>query len=266
MGNTPAGRRKWHAPVLAIALAAGLGVTSLPAYADGPAPNAVTVDGLWNQSDGIRADSGWYFLQTWWDQAGLALNRDPAQRGLAELGQANAELLNAYSLLNEARTNPGPHPVALLDPLLSRALGAITGNEVRAPLGSLFASMNQGMLNVEGRGSSQDIVDALLRHAAQRQRDAQRDLAQSPELDAVWTANSARDQAMLVKILALAGPEANATGLIAAVTDLDHQRQALQKKHTGRDHGVASHQNGEGQGQDHGGGSTAHQGNGQGQP
>jgi hypothetical protein len=266
MGNTPARRRNWHAPVLAIALAASLGVTTLPAYADGPAPSSVTVDGLWNQPKAIRADSGWYFLQTWWDQVGLALNRDPVHRGLAELAQANAELLDAYSILNEARTDPGPHPVAVLDPLLSRALGAITGKEVNAPLGSLFASLNQAMLHVQGRGSSQDIVDGVLRHAAQRQREAQGDLAQSPELDAVWTANSTRQQAMLGKLLALAGPAANATSLIAAVTDLDHQRQALAKQHTGRDHGVAAHQNGQGQGNNNGGASDDHQGKGQGQP
>lgn len=255
-------------PVLAIALAVGLGLTSLPAYADEPAANTVTVDGLWNQTDAIRADSGLYFLQTWWDQAGLAINRDPVQRGLAELGQANAALLDAYSLLNEARTDPGPHEVPLVDPLLSRGLGAITGKEVRAPIGSLFASLNQAMLSIEGRGSSQDIIDSVLRHAAQRQREAQRDLAQSPELDAVWTANSAREQTILGKLLALAGPDANAASVIAAVTDLDHQRQALAQQHTGRDHGVAAHQNGQGQGQGNNQSrqSGEQKGSGQGQP
>lgn len=266
MGKNPARRRNWHAPVLAIALAAGLGLTSLPAYADGPSANTVTVDGLWNQTNAIRADSGLYFLQTWWDQAGLALNRNPVQRGLAELGQANAALLDAYSLLNEARMDPGPHDVPLVDPLLSRGLGAITGKEVRAPIGSLIASLNQAMLNVEGRGSGQDIVDSLLRHAAQRQREAQRDLAQSAELDAVWTANSAREQTILGKLLTLAGPDANAASVVAAVTDLDHQRQALAQQHTGRDHGVAAHKNGQGQGDNQGGQSGEQKGNGQGEP
>lgn len=263
MGKKPARRRNWHAPVLAIALAAGLGLTCLPAYADA---NTVTVDGLWNQTDAIRADSGLYFLQIWWDQAGLWLNRDPGQRGLAELGQANAALLDAYSLLNEARTDPGPHDVPLVDPLLSRGLGAITGKEVRAPIGSLFASLNQAMLTVEGRGSGQDVVDSLLRHAAQRQREAQRDLAQRAELDAVWTANSAREQTILGKLLALAGPDANSASVVAALTDLDHQRQALAQQHAGRDHGVAAHQNGQGQGNNQSGQSGEQKGSGQGQP
>src|SRR5437660_10893041 len=110
MGNHPARRGQSRAPLLATALAIILAATVLPAQADGNGPDSAIVDSLWNQPEGVRPDSGWYFIQAWWDQAGLVLTLDPRQRGLTELGMANADLLTAYSLLAEARTNPGPHP------------------------------------------------------------------------------------------------------------------------------------------------------------
>lgn len=248
MGHNPAQRGHSRAPLLAIALAVSMALTAQPATADGDTQDTASVDSLWNQPEGMPVDSGWYFIQAWWDQAALAINRDPTQRGLAELAQANADLLNTYSLLAEARTDPGPHPVALVDPLLSSAYATITGVRVKAPLGSVFAWLNQSMLNVEGRGSTEDIAYRLLRQCGQRQQAAAGDLPQSPDLDGVWAANSLREQAMLEKLQTLASEGPDATALTAVIADLDQQRQDLLKNRSGKKAAPHAHGNGQQQG------------------
>lgn len=247
MGQSAGPRGLVRAPLLVTALAAGLLLASVPARAADP---AMDVDSLWNQPEAISVSSGWYFVQAGWDQAARAAERDPARRSLAELAQANTDLLNAYSLLAEARTDPDPRPVPLVDPAIASLYGTVTGVKVRAPLGSLFAWFNQAMLNFEGRGSTQDIAKSLLRDFAQRQRAADEGLLQRADLDDAWAANSLRQQAMLAKLQALAAAEGPDGAAVAAlVTDAEHQRQDLLKHHRGRHDG--GHANGQAHGDGH---------------
>jgi len=210
----------------------GLILTALPAAA-GEASGTVSVDSLWNQPGGLSADSGWYFLQQWWDQAARTATRDQTQRGLAELAQANTDLLNAYSLLAEASTDPGPHPVPGIDPLLSGLYATVTGVHVKAPLGGFFAGLNQAMLDVEGRSSTADIIESLLQDFDRLQQAADRDLAQSQGVKSLWAANSLRQAGVIANLQALAGEVSDAVSLRTAVTDLDHQRQNILKEHDG---------------------------------
>ncbi|HLB77856.1 MAG TPA: hypothetical protein VJO72_12545 [Candidatus Dormibacteraeota bacterium] len=214
------------------AVVLGLTLTALPAAAGEPA-GTVSVDSLWNQPGGLNVDSGWYFLQQWWDQAALTTTRDRTQRGLAELAQANTNLLNAYSLLAEANTDPGPHPVPGIDPLLSDLYATVTGVHVKAPVGGFFAGLNQAMLNVEGRGSTGDIIQSLLQNFEKLQQAADRDLAQSPGFKSLWAANSLRQAGVIANLQALAGEVSAAASLRTAVTDLDHQRKNILTEHDG---------------------------------
>src|SRR3982075_4604841 len=100
------------------------------------ATSGADVDALWNQHDGASVDSAFYVVQTWWDGLTRATQNDPAQRGLAELAQANADLLNAYTLLQQKRSGAGPQPVAVIDPFLSGIYNFITGSNTKAPIGS----------------------------------------------------------------------------------------------------------------------------------
>lgn len=241
MGHRAGPRGLVRAPLLAISLGASLLLVTEPAFAD---DSPTDVDSLWNQPEAVSVDSGWYFIQAGWDQAALAVQHDPTQHSLAELARANADLLNAYSLLAEARTDPGPHPVPLVDPLLSSLYGTVTGVRVSAPLGSLFSWLNQTMLTIEGRGSSVDIAGSLLRDFGHRLQAADHGLPQAPGLDDLWVANSQRQQTMLAKVQVLAAESPDAASLTALVTDVDHQRQDLLKHHTSRgDHGnIHGHQ------------------------
>src|SRR5712691_333079 len=102
------------------------------------AASAADVDALWNQPQGVSADSAFYVVQEWWD--GLTrTTSDPIQRGLAELAQANADLLNTYTLLQQQRSGAGPQPVAVIDPFLSGIYNFITGSDAKAPVGSLLS-------------------------------------------------------------------------------------------------------------------------------
>jgi hypothetical protein len=232
MGKNSARRGLTRAPMLLAAVVLGLILTALPAAA-GEASGAVSVDSLWNQPGGLSADSGWYFLQQWWDQAARAATRDQTKRGLAELAQANTDLLNAYSLLAEASTDPGPHPVPLIDPLLSDLYGTVTGVHVKAPVGGLFAGLNQAMLNVEGRGSTADIIQGLLQDFENLQQAADRDLAQSPGFKSLWAVNSLRQAGVIANLQALAGEVSDAASLRTTVADLDHQRKTFLREHDG---------------------------------
>src|SRR5689334_20870253 len=157
-------------------LAAGIvGALALAPLCVGAAASS-EVDALWNQPDGVSVDSAYYVVQSWWDGLTRGTQSDPTQRGLDELAQANTDLLNAYTLLQRQRTDPGPQPVAIIDPLLSSVYNAVTGSNVKAPVGSLFNWANQGLLKLEGRGSVNDIVRSLMQDYRAKQAAAMRDL------------------------------------------------------------------------------------------
>jgi hypothetical protein len=203
-------------------LAAGCGIAvamaPIGAAADAASP-AADVDALWNQPQGTRVDSAFYIVQAWWDGLALASQRDPRQRGLRELAQANEDLLNAYTLLEEQRNDPGPHPVPGIDPLLSGVYGFITGVHGRAPIGSVLSWMNQGLLHLEGRGSTETIIRSLLLDSQKREAAASTDLQiqSGSAVDLLWSANAKRESAILLKIQDLA-PEMSSVGPALAAT------------------------------------------------
>lgn len=174
-------------------------------------------DALWNQPQGTRPDSAFYVIQAWWDGLTRATSRDPKQRGLKELSQANNDLLNAYTLLEEQRTDPGPHPVAVIDPLLSGAYGIVTGVHVKAPVGSLLGWINDSVVQLEGRGNRDSIVRNLLSDYQMQRAAARRDLAPSTA-DPLWSANASRETAMLQKIASLENTSPGVPGLLATAT------------------------------------------------
>src|SRR2546430_16526164 len=106
------GRRRLGAAAIASAMA----LIPLTAAASN---NTADADALWNQPESVSADSAFYVIQSRRDGIGRATQSDPTQRGLDELAQANADLLSRHSVLLRQRTDPGPHPVAVIDPLLS---------------------------------------------------------------------------------------------------------------------------------------------------
>jgi hypothetical protein len=211
--------------LLAVAIAAALAAAPLlPAAAGG-----ADVDALWNQPEGVSVDSAFYVVQTWWDGLTRTAQSDPARRGFDELAQANADLLNAYTLLQRQRTDPGAQPVAVLDPLLAGIYNVVTGSQAKAPIGSVFAWLNQSVVRLEGRGSTNDMVRALLKDYQARQSAAQRDLQQSNvNVDALWTANARRASAFLVKLKAEAAP---GDGVMTLLNDADQSTVALAAKH-----------------------------------
>jgi len=194
------------------------------------------VDALWNQPDGVSVDSAYYVVQTWWDGLTRATQSDPTQRGLDELAQSNSDLLNAYTLLQRQRTDPGPQPVAIIDPLLSSVYNAVTGSNVKAPIGSVFNWANQSLLKLEGRGSTNEIVRSLLQDYGAKQAAAMRDLpAGHADTDAVLAANAQRETAFLVKIKGVATP---ADGLAGVLDAADQSTQAKDKiKDNSKDNG-----------------------------
>ena len=203
---------------LALVGAAALMMAAMPGVAADSTPStSAQVDSLWNQPQGARVDSAVYIVQSWWDGLTRGTQRDPRQRGLQELAQANEDLLNAYTLLQEQRDDPGPHPVAVIDPMLSGAYGFISGVHVKAPIGSVLGWINQGLVHLEGRGSTDDILKSLLRDYQKQQVAAGRDLAPGPD-SAVLTANGSRQSAMLLKIADVASSNADDGALVADVT------------------------------------------------
>jgi hypothetical protein len=194
------------------------------------------VDALWNQPDGVSVDSAYYVVQTWWDGLTRTTQNDPTQRGLDQLAQANTDLLNAYTLLQRQRTDPGPQPVAIIDPLLSSVYNAVTGSNVKAPIGSIFNWANQSLLKLEGRGSTNEIVRSLLQDYGAKQAAAMRDLPSGhADTDALLAANAQRETAFLVKIKSVATP---ADGLAGVLDAADQSTQANGKiKDKGKDTG-----------------------------
>ena len=197
--------------LLAAVVAAALALGPLSASAASP-----DVDALWNQPQGVSVDSAFYVVQEWWDGVTRGAQSDPTQRGLAELAQANADLLNAYTLLQQKRSGAGPQPVAVIDPFLAGTYNFITGSHAKAPIGSVFNWANQSLLGLEGRGSTTDIVQSLLRDYRSRQAAAQRDLqlAGRNDLVALWATNADREGAFLVKIKGVAIAADGLAGLL----------------------------------------------------
>jgi hypothetical protein len=223
--------------LLAACVAAALLLVPIRAAAVSPAD----VDALWNQPQGLNADSAFYVLQAWWDDVTRSRQSDPTQRGMDELAQANTDLLNVYTLLQHQRSGAGPQPVAVIDPFLSGIYNFVTGSNAKAPVGSLFSWANQSLLKLEGRGSNADIVGSLLADYQTRQLAAERELHIQPGASALalWSANASRETAMLVKIKGLA---AAGDGMAALVADADKATTALAAKHpvTGATAGAAA--------------------------
>jgi hypothetical protein len=209
--------RSWLLPFLCASLM--VSVTPVAAAADAAGTSAA-VDTLWNQPQGTRPDSALYIVQLWWDGLTRPRAQDQTQRGLQELSQANSDLLNAYSLLQEMRDDPGPHPVAVVDPVLSGAYGFITGVHVKAPIGSVLSWLNQSLVHLEGRGNTDAIVRALL-YDYQAQRAAAGDHLAAATTDPVWAANSARQTAMLARIQQLAAPSLGVALLLAEASSTE---------------------------------------------
>jgi hypothetical protein len=219
-------RRVIQRRLVAASIASALALAPLTVIASGSSE----VDALWNQHDGVNVDSAYYVVQAWWDGLTRATQSDPTQRGLDELAQANTDLLNAYTLLQKQRNNPGPQPVAIIDPLLSSLYNFVTGSNVKAPVGSLFDWANQGLLSLEGRGSNNDIVRSLLQDYRAKQAAAMRHLpAGNAETDGILAANAQRESAFLVKLKTIATP---ADGLTALLDAADQSTIAVAAKHS----------------------------------
>jgi len=229
--------------LLAVAIASAMGLVPLTAAAS--IDNA-QADALWNQPQSVSADSAFYVVQAWWDGIARAMQGDPTQRGLDELAQANSDLLSVHALLLQQRTDPGPHPVAVVDPLLASIYNVITGSNAKAPVGSVFSWINQSLLKLEGRGSTDDIVRVLLKDYQAKQTAAERDLRPTSGLDtdALLTANAQRVTAFLPKIKALSSPD---DGLADLLHDVDQSTTAVAARH---------HGNGDGGGQANGNGNA----------
>jgi hypothetical protein len=227
-------RRVVQRRLVAASVVAVLSLVPLTAEAAG----AGDVDALWNQPQGMSVDSAFYVVQVWWDGLAHTAESDPIQRGMDELAQANADLLNAYTLLQRQRSGAGPQPVAIIDPLLSSLYNVITGANAKAPVGSMFNWANESLLKLEGRGSSNDIVQALLKDYRSKQAAAERDLhlTAASDLAPLWAANADRESAFLVKIKAVT---TSADGLAGVLQEADQSTTALALKHRGDGSGNA---------------------------
>jgi hypothetical protein len=212
-------------------LAAGIAAALALAPLSVAAASSSEVDALWNQPDGVSVDSAYYVIQTWWDGLTRATQTDPTQRSLEALTQANTDLLNAYTLLQRQRTDPGPQPVAIIDPLLSSVYNAVTGSNVKAPIGSIFNWANQSLLKLEGRGSTNEIVRSLLQDYAAKQAAAMRDLPSGhADTDALLAANAQRETAFLVTIRSVATPADGLAGLLAAADQSTQAKDNIRDK------------------------------------
>jgi hypothetical protein len=218
--------------LVAACVVAALSLVPLTAQA----ASATDVDALWNQPQGVGGDSAFYVVQEWWD--GLTrMTSDPTQRGLAELTQANADLLNTYTLLQQQRSGAGAQPVAVIDPLLSSIYNFITGSNTKAPVGSLLNWANQSLLNLEGRGSTSDVMKSLLKDYRSQQAAAERDLAGQSDLGALWATNADRDSAFLLKIRGLA---IASDGLAGSLNDAGQSTIAIAAKKRADDQGKSN--------------------------
>jgi hypothetical protein len=223
--------------LIAAVVAAAISLVPLTAQAAG----AADVDALWNQPQGVSVDSAFYVVQAWWDGLTRSTQSDPTQRGLAELAQANADLLNAYTLLHQQRSGAGPQPVAVIDPFLTSIYNVITGSNAKAPVGSMLSWANQSLLSLEGRGSTTDIVQSLLKDYRTQQDLAERHLhlAGRSDLVALWAANADRESAFLLKIK---GVTIASDGLTTALNEAGHSTIAIAAKKRAEGQAIAEGQ------------------------
>jgi hypothetical protein len=251
--------------LVAATIAAIMAVIPLTAGASG----MPSVDSLWNAPQGTPMDSALYVIQSWWDGYNRQVSNDPTQRGLDELSQANADLLNAYTLLQHEHSS-APQPVAILDPLLSSVYDAVTGSNAKAPLGSLFSAINHGLLSLEGRDSTGELVRALLQDYRAKQAVAVRDLhaRAGSRYDGLLAGNAHREADFLTQVTQVSAPDDGVASLLA---DADLQTTILASHKSldelalaaSADHGKGS-DNGHGQGGGQGQGNSKSQGNGPG--
>jgi hypothetical protein len=228
--------------LLAAGIVGALALAPLSVAAAGGAQ----VDALWNQQNGVSVDSAYYVVQTWWDGLTHGTQTDPTQRGLDELAQANTDLLNAYTLLQRQRTDPGPQPVAIIDPLLSSIYNVVTGSDVKAPIGSVFDWANQGLLKLEGRGTTSDIIRSLMQDYRAKQASAMRDLpAGQTDTAALVAANAQRESAFLLTIKSVATPADGLAGLLDAA---DQSTIAVAGKASGKVNDTGKDNSGKGLG------------------
>ncbi|HEY9286429.1 MAG TPA: hypothetical protein VIT43_00235 [Candidatus Dormibacteraeota bacterium] len=177
-----------------------------------------TLDSLWNEPQGLSMDSALYVFQAWFGGYSDQMSSDPSQRGFEELSRANTDLLNAYTLLQHAHQG-GPQPVAIIDPLLAGAYDGVTGSDGKAPVAELFASINQGLLALEGRESTTEQVAALLEESRAMQAAGLRDLETGGSgHDALIASNAQREADFLTQVQRVATPEDDLASLLAAAT------------------------------------------------
>jgi hypothetical protein len=196
------------------------GISSLLALAPltGDAAPTPTLDSLWSERQGLSMDSALYVFQAWLDGSSNQFSSDPTQRGFDELGRANADLLSAYTLLEHAHQG-GAQPVAIIDPLLAGAYDGVTGSDVKAPLGELFASINRGLLTLEGRGSTNDQVSGLLEESRAMQAAAIRDLRTAGTgYDTLIASNAQREADFLTQVQRVSTPEDGLASLLAGAS------------------------------------------------
>jgi hypothetical protein len=241
-------------PLVAGAAACAIALAPLTARAAA----TPSIDSLWNQADGISMDSALYVFQSWWDGFNRHVSDNPTQRGLDELSQANADLLNAYTLLQKAHSGSGPQPVAIIDPLLASIYDPLTGSTAKAPIGSLFSGLNHSLLKMENRDSTADLVRALLQDYRAKQAVAVRDLHLhgSNTYDGLLAGNAQREADFLTRLQLTSAPD---DGLASLLNDANQQTTALAGKGnssqtasahaSGNSHGPAnSHGQSEGKG------------------
>src|SRR5207253_1673801 len=108
-------------------------------------------------------------------------------------------------------------------------VAALSLAPLTAPVGSLLSWANQSLLNLEGRGSTTDIVQTLLKDYGSQQAAAEHDLAGGTDLSALWAENADRDSAFLVKIK---GVTISSDGLAGSLNDAGQSTMAIAaKKH-----------------------------------
>jgi hypothetical protein len=224
------------------------GICSMLATAPvaGHATATPTLDGLWNQPQGLSMDSALYVVQAWWDGYNDGVSSDPTQRGFDELSRANADLLNAYTLLEHAHSG-GPQPIPIVDPLLANAYDAVTGSNDTAPVASMVTAINNRLLSLEGRGSNSNRVGALLEEYRAMQAAAIRDLRHggASSYDALIASNAQREADFLTQVQRVSTPD---DGLASLFADATLQTTTVAKGQSLTALATSAHGNGKGSG------------------
>ena len=196
------------------AITSTLAIAPLSAHA----ASTPALDSLWNEPQGVSMDSALYVFQAWLDGSTSHFSSDPRQRGFDELSRANTDLLNAYTLLEHVHQG-GAQPVAIIDPLLAGAYDGVTGSGVKAPLGELFASINHGLLTLEGHGSTNDQIVGLLEESRAMQAAGIRDLqAGGAGYDTLIASNAQREADFLTQVQRASTPDDGLASLLAGAS------------------------------------------------